>query len=89
MKDKPTSDRGMKPIDHVTTDRLRAALLALDVDLSEDQIELIIEVTELLEDTQGSPSLDQIIKVGETCRKGRSLPQTPYYNDYLSLTKNQ
>lgn len=78
MKDKPTSDRGMKPIDHVTADRLRAVLLALDVDLSEDRIELIIEVTELLEDTKGSPSLDQIIEVGETCRKNRSLPQSAY-----------
>ena len=66
----------IKPIDHVTTDRLRAVLLALDVDLSEDRIELIIEVVELLEDTKGSPSLDQIIEVGETCKKERGLPQS-------------
>lgn len=68
----------IKPIDYVTTDRLRAALLALDVELLEDRIELIIEVVELLEDTKGVPTLDQIIEVGETCRKDRSLPQSAY-----------
>ena len=74
------SNKAIKPIDYVTTDRLRAALLALDVELSADRIELIIEVVELLEDTKGSPSLDQIIEVGEACKKAKALPQSAYFN---------
>jgi len=69
-----------RPIDYITTDRLQASLLALGVELSVNRIDLIIDVIELLEDTKGSPSLDQIIEVGENCRKGGSLPQTVYVN---------